>query len=295
MTEQVTLMPSIWATNDVFFMSPYDLFELITLTSGEIREKTIDIQRSNMDIERQQEIKKTLPVFIANGVFKNRSNAAMIDYGKHLVIDIDYSLPREHLLRDREWDLLKHDPYVKLMFHTPRGGIKLLIEHDSIDPNQHQLLNDTVLKYYQSNYGVNPDKNCSALSHSHFICFDALAIYNHESKVFHCNMQLKQKPFLPMTNIVHQYDNPKLHNSISVISSPSYTSYEQAIHKAIELSNKKFPVSKGFRNKHLFKIAILLHDWGIPKKIAGEYLVLKYVEPDFLGLEIWSILDSAYR
>ena len=70
---------------------------------------------------------------------------------------------------------------------------------------------------------------------------------------------------------------------------------QQAIKKVQELSDRYFPVSHGFRNSNLFRFACKLHDYGVSKDDALMYLMLRYVEPDFDGIEIESIINSAYH
>ena len=62
-----------------------------------------------------------------------------------------------------------------------------------------------------------------------------------------------------------------------------------------ELSDKYFPVCKGFRNSHVYKFACRLRDYGVDRVNAELYLILRYVETDFDGNEIRSIVNNAYR
>ncbi len=295
MTERLTAMTSFWATKEVYHISIEDLYRLIN--SPEVsREKTIDIQRNSNDPEAQQKIKKTLPVFIANGEFSIRNNNAMVDYGKHLVVDFDYPFPLDIDKRDRDWSKLKNDPYTKLLYHTPRGGLKVLLEHSSIDPAHHQDLNESVWKYYENSYQMKADINCSALAHCHFLCYDPEVYFCQSPSVFPYKPQQEPKAFESNMNYskLKTYDKNKF-LACHIRPKPECKSDIEVIEKAISLSDKKFPICKGFRNKNLFKLAILLRDWYVPKDLAEQYLILKYVEPDFLGKEISEIVNSAYK
>ena len=73
------------------------------------------------------------------------------------------------------------------------------------------------------------------------------------------------------------------------------TTLKRCIRKVQELSDRYFPVSHGFRNSNLFRFACKLHDYGVSKDDALKYLMLRYVELSFGGIEIESIINSAYK
>ncbi len=77
------------------------------------------------------------------------------------------------------------------------------------------------------------------------------------------------------------------------LSKKVFPTHEKAIAKAQEWSDSRFPLCHGFRNAHLFKFAVLLHDWGVPFDMALLYLTLRYIEPDF-STEIEEVVRSAY-
>ena len=74
-----------------------------------------------------------------------------------------------------------------------------------------------------------------------------------------------------------------------MLQPPKFKNPDQAIKKVQELSDRYFPVSRGFR------FACKLHDYGVSKDDALMYLLLRYVEPDFDGTEIEGIVNSAYK
>lgn len=99
MTTDITIFEELCNTERRSVATVADLVNLITTPRGEIRRITLDIQRSG-DSERQQILKKRLPVVVANGIFTRRIGEKMDDYGCHIILDYDYKLPMELSKRD---------------------------------------------------------------------------------------------------------------------------------------------------------------------------------------------------
>ncbi len=291
MTTDITIFDKLCNSEDRRIATVADLRDLIVTPRGYIREVTLDIQRSS-DPERQQILKKRLPVVVANGIFSRRTGGAICDYGCHIILDFDYKLPMEQSKRDADWDSLKVDPYTKLLFHSPRGGIKLLIAHDSEDPTHHSELYQTAGNYYKSRYGAIADPACKDVARCHFIGFDSEVLYNPSSKVFNFTPSTTPQPFTASTKSGSVKSIGSLKDSLN-IPAKVFPSHEKAIEKAQEWCDSRFPLCHGFRNAHLFKFATLLHDWGVPFDMALLYLTLRYIEPDFND-EIEGVVRSAY-
>ena len=294
MTDYITLFPSMYANSGLAIAELKDLISLIRLNQGLIREKTLDIQRNYGNSGIQQKIKKTLPVVIGNGVFTKRKDNKMTDYGRHIVIDLDYKIPEEKDRRDADWTRFLTDPLVTVMFHSPRGGIKIIIKHSNIHPEFHAQLYDAVGTYL----GVSAsslDPSCKNLSRAHYISYDPDLHFNDSAEIFQFT-----PPSSPTSS--PQKSLPKVTPmgiskfKASFAGTPkTFRSPELAIRKAQEWSDTYFPVCRGFRSRHVYRLACLLHDWGISEKDALEYLILKYTESDFTGLEIEAIVGSAYQ
>ncbi len=293
MTDKLTILYDLYTKERPVIFSVQEVIDIIKYPSGDLRQKTLQLQQYSKDPKSQKSIKLSLPVLIANGEFNKRCNESLVHYGKHLIVDFDYPQPLDISKRDMDWDMLKKDPYVKVQYHTPRGGIKLIIEHDNIDPEQHKQLNQKVWDYFDKQYGLKADINCGGLAHSHFLCYDPDVVYNAKSKVFNFQTQLKPKPYSTQHKSVTG-SSKKFYDNFNLIPPKKFKSHSEAIKEAISWSDRRFPIVKGFRNNNLFKMATLLHDWAVPKDKALTYLTIMYVEPDFLGDEIKAIVDSAY-
>ncbi len=291
MTSDITIFDKLCNSEDRRIATVADLQELIAAPRGYIREVTLDIRRSS-DSDRQQKLKMRLPVVVANGVFSRRVGGAICDYGCHIILDFDYKLPMEQSKRDADWNSLKVDPYTKLLFHSPRGGIKLLIAHDSEDPSHHSELYQTIGNHYKNLYEVVTDPKCNDVPRCHFICHDSDVRYNPASKLFHFTPSTTPQPFIATNKSGSVKSIGSLKESLN-IPAKIFPSHEKAIEKAQEWCDSRFPLCHGFRNAHLFKFTTLLHDWGVPFDMALLYLTLRYIEPDFND-EIEGVVRSAY-
>ena len=89
-------------------------------------------------------VKEEITCSLVIGHFGKRIDTALLDYSCYICIDLDYDLPNELTERDSDWVKHTSDPYVKMAFHSPRGGIKLIIQHDSLDPAFHKELYSSI-------------------------------------------------------------------------------------------------------------------------------------------------------
>lgn len=291
MTTDITIFDKLCNSENRRIATIADLMELITTSRGYIREVTLDIQRSS-DPNRQQNLKKRLPVVVANGIFSRRVGDAMEDYGGHIILDFDYKLPMDQSKRDADWEALKSDPHTKLLFHSPRGGIKLLLAHNGEDPSHHSQLYQAIGSYYRDRYGVVTDPACKDIARSHFISFDPKALFNPTSEVFDFTPSTTPHPFATSFKSSSVKSVGSLKEALN-LSAKVFPTCEKAVETAQEWSDRRFPICHGFRNAHLFKFATLLYDWGVPFDMALLYLTLKYIEPDFND-EIEGVVRSAY-
>lgn len=291
MTQDITIFEELCNTEKRSVATVADLMDIITTPRGEIRRITLDIQRSS-DPKRKEMLKKRLPVVVANGIFTRRTAGKIDDYGCYLILDYDYKLPMEQSKRDEDWEALKSDPHTRLLFHSPRGGIKQLIAHDSVDSAHHSEVYQAAGKHFKNLYGVVADQKCKDLPRCHFICFDPDAVYNPLSEVFHFTPSATPQPFSASHKGGSVRSIGSLRESLN-LSTKFFPTHEKAIAKAQEWCDRRFPLCHGFRNAHLFKFATLLHDWGVPYEMALLYLTLRYIEPDF-NTEVEGVVRSAY-
>ena len=274
MIDKITLLSTLYNGNCISSSSLKDLYELILEDKSVISNITNDIKRNIRFPKEQDRLKKTLPIVMFNGLFNKRNNNSLIEYSSYICIDLDYDLPKEETIRDTDWNNFRTNPMTRLAYHSPRGGIKLIIEHDSTNPVYHKEL------YLQlSDFLGNPhtDRNCHDLGRCHFITHDPEVYFNPDSTVYH---------FIPKSSISSEVSKPKKFSGsdfgkmkdLLVPASHTFKTTKAAIRKAQEISDKYFPIVKGYRNSHTYKLACLMKDYEVPKDEALVYLVLRFVE-----------------
>lgn len=273
------------------------LFELITAPSGYIREKTLDVRRSGWNPDLQKHLKNELPIVMANGVFDKRLNTNLIEYSRYIMIDLDYD-SSEEAKRDADLLRIKSDPYSRLVYLSPRGGIKVLVEHDNSDSAHHAELYDVVAAHFGT---TAVDLKCRDIARANFICYDPDAQLNLASKVF------KFKPLKAGTAVAKYTPkrSPKavttktLLNRYNIKPIPATLCKRPDICRVLSMAqkwaDKKFPIAKGQRNSSLFTFACVLHDRGVSQEDAEFYAVAKFIADDFLGAEIEQVIINAYR
>lgn len=297
MTRNITKCRSIYDTAQCKTITIEILKEMIESPTGTIREVTLKIQESSDDFIKNR-LKSFLPVVLANGEFNERKSSGLVDYSCFIIIDFDYNFPEEKGLRDREWKLFKTSSFVRLMYRSPRGGIKVIVEHNNIDPAFHGDLYDAVARQLGSK---NIDLKCKDLSRANYISYDPTPFYDPSSSVFNFTPPTTATPFVKTsTRIVSPTSITAIKRHYRMIpfiqlKNPTKNAEYSIISAVQAWSDKEFPLCKGHRNSHLFKFACALHDRGIHKQTALEYLTLKYIAPDFRYKEIKSVITSAYK
>ena len=287
MIDKITILNSLYNVSCVSSSSLNNLYDLILEDKSRIRDITYDISRNSGKPDIQNKLKKTLPIVIVNGLFNKRDNKCLVEYSSFICIDLDYDLPEEETIRDTDWDNFIANPLTRLAYHSPKGGIKVIIEHDSTDPANHKELYVAL-----SDLLGNPhiDKSCHDLARCHFITYDPGAFYNPASSVYHFTpSSISSEVHIRKTFSGTEFGKMK---SLLVPTIPKFSSTKAAIKKAQEIADKHFPVVKGYRNSHTYKLACLFKDYGVSQDDALMYLVLRYVEADFLGSEIENIVKS---
>ncbi len=292
MREKISFSYNLYTTEEVVVEGIDFLEELIRYNKGIIRETTLDIQRNEGNPERQNELKQSLPISMASGVFSKKGKGFIQFYSKFIIIDIDYKIPQDQTRRDRDWKKLERIPYVRLMYRSPRGGIKVLVVHDNEDIYQHEQLYEQI----GNSLGVvGVDMKCNDLARGNFISYDPDLYSNPQPTVFQYKPVSKPVRFTPKPNQKVHSITRKTFLDKRIFKAPKQQSPKTAIAAVQKLSKEHFPVCKGYRNSHVFKFAVKLYERNVPQDEAEMYLVLKYAESDFTGEEIEQIVNSAYK
>ncbi len=297
MREKITVGYGLYSHKGFESFTNEQYFELITAPSGYIREKTLDVRRSGWNPSLQKQLKNELPIVMVNGVFDKRLNTNLIEYSRYIMIDLDYD-SSEVAKRDADLLRIKSDPFSRLVHLSPRGGIKILVEHDNSDPAYHAELYDVVAAHFGT---TAVDSKCRDLARANFICYDPDAKLNLTSQVF------RFKPLRAGTAVAKYIPkrSPKAVTTKTLLGRYNIKPIPATLRKRSDIcrvlsmaqkwADKKFPIAKGQRNSNLFTFACVLHDRGVSFEDALFYAVAKFVADDFLGNEIEKIIINAYK
>lgn len=271
------------------------LHGLIKADYGPIKERTLFVRYVCKGYEEWQRAEKEKLIYcLPTGLFNHRSIKGLADYSCYTCFDIDADLdiPAEAEYLEKVWEQLKACPLVVLQWHSVRGGIKFIVEHDSLDPSNHKNLMVCLVAELEKR-GVDMekvDKRCYDLSRAHYVSFDPDAILNDSSEVYHYIPTATAKPFTAKLTKQKRIAIEK------ILGKPrKYADEWSAIQSVQKESNERFPVVKGCRNINVFIFAVKLHDLGVSKEMAIQYLILRYSEDDFPASEIKKIVDNAYK
>ncbi len=234
--------------------------------------------------------KESLPLFIAAGEFNHRSAVGLVEYSHYIIADFDYKTPAEMLSRDDDWARFKTLPYVRAMFTSPKGGIKLIIRHNNDDPDQHRNLMSQIRAEINSDKW---DSSGSDISRACFFSYDPDLYENPDCEVFDFE-PAEEAEVIPKSTT----------KSTSIVTTPtiailSESEEMQMIKRVQSWSDANFPICRGYRHNHLFMFAKKLMENGVSKQAAMEYLILKYIGMDkgdeLTGAEIIQLVENGYK
>lgn len=277
--------------NQYYFITLPELKEIIECPYGYVRDKTQYIRYLNGKPDLQKGEKKKLPVALINGIFGYRNNQGLKDYSCYACLDLDYNLPEENDKVRDDWNRIILDPCVRMAFHSPRGGIKVIFQHNLTDPTYHKELIDDLNKHL----GISSfDPSCSDLARATFISYDPGVYFNPSSQVYQFTPP-SGKPINPYTPkpVKNYKTNIQFQNKFT--THPPTLTTEKAIQEIQKKSDQYFPVCVGMRNSNTFIFACKLRDYGVAQDEAEKYLILRYVQDGFDGNEIADIVANAYK
>jgi len=226
--------------------------------------------RATTDQEKQNELKKKLPVVTFNGYFLNRSKSGFKKPSGLMIMDFDDSKGFEDANKLK--DDLKKDKHVFSAWISPRLGVKALYRIIDVDNDDH------LKKVYAQVKERYPELDDSGkdISRACFESFDPEIYVNLEAEVF-----------VPEVRIMpHEEEN------IGQITNIPLTDGDEISNRLVKWFQKKY--DGGQRNNSLFKLASAFNDFGVDKMTANNYCI-RYAQNDFKPSEINKIIDSAYK
>jgi len=226
--------------------------------------------RTTTDQDKQQEIKKKLPVVCFNGFFSNRSKSGFKKASGLLTLDFDECKGIEESNDLKE--LLKKDPHIFAAWVSPRLGVKALYRIIDVEDDSH------LKKVFEQVKEKYPDLDDSGKDVSR-ACFES-----YDPEIY---INLEAEVFIPEVRVL-----PHEEEDISETTNIPLIDGDEIANRLIKWFQNKYDRSQ--RNNSIFKLASAFNDFGVDKLTATSYC-LRYAEKGFSSGEIHKILDSAYK
>jgi hypothetical protein len=244
-------------------------FFLDRIREGSSKDLVFDI-RATTDQDKQQELKKKLPVVCFGGYFLNRSKSGLKKSSGLMVLDFDHVKDQESSANLR--DELAKDKHIFSAWISPRYGVKALYRIIDVDNDAHFK---KVFEQVKERY---PDLDDSGKDVSR-ACFES-----YDPDIY---INLNADVFIPEVRIM-----PHEEESIGQITNIPLTDGDEIANRLVRWFKNKYDGSA--RNNSLFKIAAAFNDFGVDRITALNYC-LRYSEKDFSTNEIQKIVESAYK
>ncbi|MFI3316777.1 MAG: BT4734/BF3469 family protein [Rikenellaceae bacterium] len=267
---------------------------------GSFRETVKDVKRKidcTLDPTLQDMYKNSLPLFVAAGEFEHRSAGGRKKYSHYIIADLDYKTPEAMKTRAEDWERFKTLPFVRVMFTSPTGGIKLIIYHNNDNPELHKQL------FGQVRAVINSDKwdtSGKDVARACFFSYDPDLYENPDCEMFNFS-PVEEEVLIASPTTASSSSTVSSGTSTSSLVLPLLTETEEreAIKRVQSWSNSNFPIIRGFRHKHLYMFAQKLCFLGVSQQSALEYLTLKYIGIDkgdeLTGVEIVRLVENGYN
>lgn len=244
-------------------------FFLERIRTGSSKDLVAEIRATN-DKDKQNDLKKKLPVVTFNGFFSNRSKAGLKKSSGLLTLDFDdcKGIDAANDFKDK----LKKDKHIFAAWVSPRFGVKALYRIIEVanDEEFKNVFNQIKEKYTEL------DDSGKDISRA---CFES-----HDSEIY---INLDAEVFIPEVRILPHEDD-----EIGQITNIPLIDGDEISNRLIRWFQKKYDNSQ--RNNSIFKLASAFNDFGVEKLTAVSYC-MRYAEKGFSTKEIQTIIDSAYK
>jgi hypothetical protein len=268
-TRLVTIFKNIKDTEAPFFRPVEVMFARIK--DGANKDLVTRIRKEKVKSERQ-ELKKGLPAVCFSGQFSKRLDSALIEHSGLICLDFDGYTTTKEVLHAKE--MLSNDKYTYAVFISPSGnGLKVIVKIPE-DPENH-------LGYFRAldthHASPNFDRVSRNISRVCYESYDPQIYINENSEVWDVTEEAEYVEVSKLTG------------------TPTIPISDEG--KIVEILTKwwfkKYPMTEGHRNKHLYVLAMAFNEYGISRQTA-EQIAIQYISKDFGAAEVKTTLDSAY-
>ena len=211
-------------------------------------------------------LKKDLLAFTPSGVFVGgRTLDCLKQYTGIAHVDIDDLRPEEVAEIAK---LVNDCQYTHASFVSPSGlGLKIFVKV-STGEDEHKLMIQQLMEYYEELTGVPCDPKCKDITRLCFVSWDENTYVNDQSELF--------------TAIAEQSEIEEPINSIT----------PRTIEYCVQFSKKLSTYAEGNRNAHVYLIARNANRFGIPQEEILSYCLETF---DLSQNEITASVNSAYK
>lgn len=270
---EVTVFKSLFGSKD----TPYKVVinKIVDrIKNGEGKSKTKDIVlkiRSTKDQPEKDQLKKSLPALMFNGIFQTRDDMGMQDHSGLCIFDFDKYETIEQLQAERF--RIELDKHTYMCFLSPSGmGLKVVVKIPKSNKTEHYRRFHAYKDYIKSDHF---DIKNSNLSRVCFDSYDPEIYWNAQSTLF--------------TEIGIEEQKTYLTHIPTVILNDEY----RIIETIYKFPNLGF-FGEGNRNQYVFNIACIFCEYDININTAENHLGQK-AEKDFSHSEIIQCVRSAYK
>lgn len=264
----ITIFKNLFQTDLSFHITLDSVVERIRI--GKSKE-LIEAIRVESDKDKRNELKKRLPAIMFAGIFKQRNKQGLDKHSGLMITDFD-GIPTDKL--ETVFNKVKSNKHVILLFRSPSGnGLKAVIRIPPCSISDHE-------KYFKAfekefNYDYFDTANCD-VSRVCFESYDPNLYYNTKATVY-------SPTIIDDGHYVHEY--------------VSYTPIvsESEIIERIMKWNWTSSFSEGQRNQHIFSLAGVFCEFGIPERTALSYIESEVVRGNFTDKETGAAIRNAYK
>jgi hypothetical protein len=261
---KVSLFKTLFNTSPI---ATKDIYLMLDRIKDGKSQKIVEAIRIEPDKEKQDSLKKKLPVVCFNGVFNTRKNDSIKKPSGFMILDFD-NLPNSVEFKKQ---LIK-DIRIFSAWISPRGnGVKALIKIPLVENDaEFKMVYKQVKKEFSE-----IDDSGKDISRACFESYDPDIYVYPESEKF---------KYIPEPIDVEL--------KIGVQTNIPLTDQDEIANRLMVWFKKHFNPSA--RNNSLFKLASAFNDFGVSRVTCETYLMY-FEEPDFKEDEILTVIESAYK
>ena len=255
-----TIYKNIYTFKEPFHISVEKALKRIKKGSSK---EIVEILRNELDQNKQDAIKKTLPCIVFSGVFSARRDDMVSEYTNLIILDFDYV---SDVFKEKE--NLTKNPYIYACWISPRGnGLKALVK--IADGKKHKEHFLALEKEFE-----NLDNSGKNISRACFESYDPDIYINENSQIF--------------TKIIQEEYKFEIKQE--------FVSEQETYNNIIKwLNNKSEAFASGNRNNYIYKIASACCRFGLDQYSALDFILRDFATSDFSQNEIKLSVKSAYK